>query len=62
GEVDDVPVDVTARLLFGALSSAAIEIASSPEPKKVSAQVEEVLVRLLVGFRRVPAAEHGKAS
>ncbi len=62
GEVDDVPVDVTARLLFGALSSAAIEIASSPEPKKVSVQVEEVLVRLLVGFRRIPPAEHGKAS
>ncbi len=62
GEVDDVPVEVTARLLFGALSSAAIEIASSPDPKKTSAQVEEVMVRLVVGFRGASATGQGKAS
>lgn len=52
GEVDDVPVEITARLLFGALSSAATEIASSPDPKKVGAQVEAVIVQLLTRVRR----------
>ena len=52
GEVDDVPVEITARMLFGALSTAATTIASSAEPKKVSAQVETVIVRLLERIRR----------
>ncbi|GAA4658383.1 MULTISPECIES: TetR/AcrR family transcriptional regulator [Amycolatopsis] len=52
GEVDSVPVEITARLLFGALSSAATEIASSPDPKKVGAQVETVIVQLLTRVRR----------
>lgn len=47
GDVVDVPVEITSRLLFGALSSAATEIASSPEPERVGAQVQEVIVRLL---------------
>ncbi|WP_199430226.1 TetR/AcrR family transcriptional regulator [Qaidamihabitans albus] len=52
GEVDSVPVEVTSRLLFGALSSAATEIASSSEPEKVGAQIEEVIVHLLHQVRR----------
>lgn len=52
GEVDSVPVEITSRLLFGALSSAATEIASSPDPKKVGAQVESVIVQLLTRVRR----------
>ncbi|SFI87500.1 transcriptional regulator, TetR family [Amycolatopsis sacchari] len=52
GEVDSVPVEITARLLFGALSSAATEIASSPDPKKVGAEVETVIVQLLTRVRR----------
>lgn len=47
GEIESVPVEITARLLFGALSSAATEIAGSAEPKKVGAQVEAVIVQLL---------------
>lgn len=52
GELDDVPVEVTARMLFGALSTAATTIASSPEPKKVSGEVETVVVQLLNRIRR----------
>jgi AcrR family transcriptional regulator len=57
GEIESVPVEITARLLFGALSSAATEIAGSAEPKKVGAQVEAVIVQLLNRVRRtVPEA------
>jgi hypothetical protein len=52
-----VPVEVTARLLFGALSSAATEIASSPDPKKVGAEIEDVIVRMLVRLRRTDGEE-----
>jgi AcrR family transcriptional regulator len=52
GEVDDVPVEITSRLLFGALSSAATEIASSADPKRVGAQIEAVIVQLLDRVRR----------
>ncbi|MBK1786187.1 TetR/AcrR family transcriptional regulator [Prauserella cavernicola] len=52
GEVVRVPVEITSRLLFGALSSAATEIASSPEPEKVGAEVEQVIISLLEQVRR----------
>ncbi|EIE98067.1 TetR/AcrR family transcriptional regulator [Saccharomonospora glauca] len=51
GDVVDVPVDITSRLLFGALSSAATEIASSTEPERVGAEVEQVIVALLQQVR-----------
>lgn len=54
GEVDDVPVEITARLLFGALSSAATVIARSAEPKREGALVEAVIVELLNRLRRKP--------
>ncbi|TNC22408.1 TetR/AcrR family transcriptional regulator [Amycolatopsis alkalitolerans] len=53
GEVESVPVEITARLLFGALSAAATEIASSPDPEKVGGQVEEVITQLLTRLRRI---------
>ncbi|KAA9154431.1 TetR/AcrR family transcriptional regulator [Amycolatopsis acidicola] len=52
GEIEPVPVEITSRLLFGALSSAATEIAGSPDPKKVGRQVEMVIVQLLTRVRR----------
>ncbi|WP_027927285.1 TetR/AcrR family transcriptional regulator [Amycolatopsis benzoatilytica] len=52
GEVEPVPVDLTARLLFGALSSAATEIAGAPDPKKVGAEIEDVITRMLTRLRR----------
>ncbi|OZM70029.1 TetR family transcriptional regulator [Amycolatopsis antarctica] len=54
GEVDEVPLEVTARLLFGALSAAATVIAGSADPKKEGAQVELVIVELLNRIRRAP--------
>ncbi|WP_197320431.1 TetR/AcrR family transcriptional regulator [Saccharomonospora sp. NB11] len=51
GDLVSVPVDVTTRLLFGALSSAATEIASSAEPERVGAEVEQVVVALLEQVR-----------
>ncbi|MFE0028711.1 TetR/AcrR family transcriptional regulator [Amycolatopsis sp. NPDC059021] len=55
GEIAAVPVDITARLLFGALSSAATEIAGSADPKKVGAEIESVIVRLLERLRETSA-------
>lgn len=52
GEVDEVPIDVTARLLFGTLSSAATVIAGSVDAKKVSGQVETVITGLLERVRK----------
>lgn len=52
GEIDEVPIEVTARLLFGALSSAATTIAGSADQQKVGAQVEAVIVQLLQRLRR----------
>ncbi|WP_158887888.1 TetR/AcrR family transcriptional regulator [Amycolatopsis anabasis] len=51
GEVDDVPVEITSRMLYGALSSAAAAIASSADPKKVGAEVEAVIIQLLNRIR-----------
>ncbi|EHY90758.1 TetR/AcrR family transcriptional regulator [Saccharomonospora azurea] len=51
GDVVSVPVDITSRLLFGALSSAATEIAGSSEPKRVGAEVEQVVIALLEQVR-----------
>lgn len=52
GEIDDVPVEVTARMLFGALSTAAVMIASASDPSAVSRQVETVSAQLLARIRR----------
>jgi AcrR family transcriptional regulator len=64
GEVDDVPVEITSRLLYGALSSAATAIAGSPDPKKVGAEAEAVIVQLLNRIRRpdAPGLSGEKAS
>lgn len=52
GEIDeDLPVEITTRLLFGALSAGASTIASSPDPRKVSRDVERTVVRVLEGLR-----------
>jgi AcrR family transcriptional regulator len=51
GEIDDVPVETTARLLFGALSAGASTIAAASDPKKASAEVEWTIVRVVEGLR-----------
>lgn len=55
GEVLAVPVEVTSRLLFGALCSAATEIAHSADQRTVGEEIEDVVVRLLNQVRRSPA-------
>ncbi|MQA10675.1 MAG: TetR family transcriptional regulator [Pseudonocardiaceae bacterium] len=55
GEIEEVPVEVTSRLLYGALSSAAIFIATSTDQKKVGAEVTSTIERLLE-IVRVPGA------
>jgi AcrR family transcriptional regulator len=55
GEVDDLPVETTSRLLFGALWAGATMIAQSAEPKKTAAEVFATIVKLLEGHRRTAA-------
>jgi len=51
GEVEDLPVEVTARLLFGALSAAATMIASAEDQKKTGAEVTATIIRMLERLR-----------
>jgi AcrR family transcriptional regulator len=51
GDLVGVPLEITSRLLFGALSTAATMIASSPDPKTVSVQTEDAIIQLLVLIR-----------
>lgn len=51
GEVEDLPVEVTARLLFGALSAAATMIAGAEDQKKTGAEVTATIIRMLERLR-----------
>jgi AcrR family transcriptional regulator len=56
GEIDgDLPVDVTARLLFGTLTAGATLIARADDPKKASAEVSTTIIKMLERLRN-PAA------
>jgi AcrR family transcriptional regulator len=52
GEIEPLPVEVTARILFGALSAGAEAIASSSDAKKVAADVSRTIVAVMEGMRR----------
>lgn len=52
GEIEDIPVEVAARLLFGALTAGATVIARAEDPKKASAEVATTIVRMLERLRR----------
>ncbi|MGW4209607.1 TetR/AcrR family transcriptional regulator [Lentzea sp. NPDC004789] len=52
GEIEDLPVEITARLLFGALSAGASTIASSSDPKRTGRDVERAILRVLEGLRK----------
>lgn len=52
GEIEPLPVEVTARILFGALTSGAEVIAGATEPKKAAAEVSRTIVTVLAGMRR----------
>src|SRR5207245_785855 len=46
GEIDDLPIDVSARLLYGALSAGASMIASSDDPRRTSEDVIKSTTRI----------------
>lgn len=63
GEIDDLPVETTARLLFGALTAGATTIARSAEPKRAGAEVSTTIIRMLERLRRPenePATPEGR--
>jgi len=53
GEIEPLPVEVTARVLFGALSAGAETIAGSPDPKKTAADVTKAITTVMSGMRRM---------
>jgi AcrR family transcriptional regulator len=57
GEIADMPVEITTRLLFGALSAGASTIAGASDPKKASAEVERTIVRVIEGLRVRPSED-----
>ncbi|HEV2780751.1 MAG TPA: TetR/AcrR family transcriptional regulator [Actinophytocola sp.] len=52
GEMVELPVEVTARILFGALSAGATLIAGSADPRKAGAEVSRTIVTVMEGMRR----------
>lgn len=58
GEIVEVPVEVTARILFGALSAGATIIAGATDPKKAAADVSRTIVTVFKGMQ-VHARENG---
>ncbi len=51
GEIVDVPIEVTARILFGALSAGATIIAGAEDPRQAGAEVSRTIVTVLEGMR-----------
>lgn len=51
GEIVDLPIEVTARILFGALAAGATIIAGADDPKKAGAEVSRTIVTVLEGMR-----------
>src|SRR5262249_44770950 len=51
GEIVELPVEVTARVLFGALSAGATFIAGADNPKKAGAEVSKTIVAVMQGMR-----------
>ena len=52
GEIERLPVEATARILFGALSAGAETIASAPEPQRAAADVTKTITAVMAGMRR----------
>ncbi|MBA8927336.1 AcrR family transcriptional regulator [Kutzneria viridogrisea] len=56
GEIDELPLEVTARLLYGALSAGASMIASAADPRRTSEDVIRSTIRVIEGLRKPEAA------
>ncbi|MBE9373186.1 TetR/AcrR family transcriptional regulator [Saccharopolyspora sp. HNM0983] len=52
GEIEPLPVDALARVVFGALSAGATAIAGSAEPQRSRAEIGECIEHVLDGLRR----------
>jgi AcrR family transcriptional regulator len=52
GELGDIPVEVTARMMFASLAAGANIIAEAGDPKKASAEVFTALIHMIEGIRR----------
>ena len=52
GEIDALPVEELARVIFGGLTAGAMVIAGADDKKAASADVTKVIERVLVGLRR----------
>jgi AcrR family transcriptional regulator len=52
GELDELPVETTTRILFGALAAGAAIIADAEDPERAVAEVSGTVVRVLEGMRR----------
>lgn len=52
GEMVELPVEVTARVLFGALSAGATFIAGAENPEKAGIEVSRTIVTVMEGMRR----------
>jgi AcrR family transcriptional regulator len=52
GEIEPLPVEVTARVLFGALAAGAEVIAGAEDSKSTAADVTRTIVALITGLRR----------
>jgi AcrR family transcriptional regulator len=50
--IDELPVEVSARLLFGALTAGATVIARADDPKKAGAEVSSTIIQMLERLRR----------
>ena len=57
GEIEEVPIEVTARILFGALGTGAAIIADAADPKKAGQEVSTTIGKVLEGLRRNRPAE-----
>jgi AcrR family transcriptional regulator len=56
GEIEEVPIEVMTRLLYGALSAGASMIAGAADPRKASEEVAWSITRVVSGLRRPAAA------
>jgi AcrR family transcriptional regulator len=56
GEIDELPVEVTSRILFNALSTGATIIAGAEDQKKAGAEVMTTITRVMEGLRRAPGS------
>ncbi|ALG07759.1 TetR/AcrR family transcriptional regulator [Kibdelosporangium phytohabitans] len=52
GELGDVPLEATARMMHASLAAGAQIIAEASDPKKASAEVFTVLIHMIDGIRR----------